>query len=62
MKQEFQNRIEEIRSKQPANMSRQIETESLAQFQSEWLRISNQFDEQYQEHLQNFRTQVRLIR
>ena len=62
MKEEFQNRIEEIRSKQPANMSRQIETESLAQFQSEWLRIANQFDEQYQEHLQNFRTQVRLIR
>ena len=62
MKEEFQNRIEEIRSKQPTNMSRQIETESVAQFQSEWLRISNQFDKQYQEHLQNFRTQVRLIR
>ena len=62
MKQEFQTRIEEIRSKQPSNVARQIETESLSQFQSEWLRISNQFDEQYLEHLQNFRTQVRLIR
>ena len=63
LKQSLQSQLEEAVRRQSGGVEPiEVDVEATPQFQEHWMRISAQLDQQYEQHLEGFRKQIRQLR
>ena len=61
LKQQFQAQVQQAMQRQGQQANRAVNVETMPEFQAEWMRVRAQLDGQFEEHMDEFRQQLKAL-